>query len=71
MKKGIHPLKKSLDVVMTNGSFVKTVVVSSCNKKSIKLDIDAYKHPCWNPHKKVFVLDSSNLLQKFKAKYKI
>nr|NP_044811.1 ribosomal protein L31 [Reclinomonas americana]AAD11926.1 ribosomal protein L31 [Reclinomonas americana] len=71
MKKGIHPLKRSLDVIMTNGSFVKTIIVSSYIKKNLKLDIDTNKHPCWNPHKKVFVLDSSNLLQKFKSKYQI
>ncbi len=71
MKKGIHPLKKRINVIQTDGSFLEMYITSTYYKNHLKLDVDTRKHPCWNPHKDHSILDSSNRLQKFRHKYKL
>lgn len=71
MKKSIHPSRKCINIIQTDGSFIESSVVSTFYKKHLKLDVDTKKHPCWNPHKDHSILDSSNRLLKFKSKYKL
>lgn len=70
MKKGIHPLKKRVNVVMTDGSFFDSTIVSTYYKNMLKLDVDTKKHFCWNPSREMRGVDSGNRLHKFQAKYK-
>ena len=69
MKRGIHPAKRHIAVIMTDGSFFDADIVSTYSKKVMKLDLDTKKHPAWNPTKDTRVIDSGNRLQKFKHKY--
>jgi large subunit ribosomal protein L31 len=71
MKKGIHPLKRKISIVMTDGSFFDSVIVATYNKNILKLDVDTKKHPCWNPSKELKGVDSGNRLHKFQSKYKV
>lgn len=69
MKKGIHLSKKSINVVMTDGTMMNTQTVATLPKNLLKLDVDNKKHPCWNPHVDTRSFDVGNRLQKFKNKY--
>ena len=48
MRKGIHPLLKSMTVVLTNGASVELATVST-RTKPYKLTKDALTNPTWNP----------------------
>lgn len=69
MRKGIHPLRKDINIISTDGSFISTTAVMTLYKPYLKLDIDIKKHPCWNPNKDLRGSETSSRLQRFKSKY--
>ena len=69
MKKGIHPLRKKIGVIATDGSFLKTIAVSTYSTDVLKLDIDHKKHSCWNTHLETKNIDTGDRLHRFKTKY--
>lgn len=70
MKKGIHPYKKKLSVVMTDGSFFDSSIVGTYNKKILMLDLDTKKHASWNISRERKNIDIGDRLHKFQTKYK-
>ena len=69
MKKGIHPLKKKINVIMTDGSFFNTTLVTVYHKNHLKLNIDTKKHPCWNLHDDSRSIETGGRRTRFKQKY--
>jgi ribosomal protein L31 len=52
-KKDIHPTYNELEIILTDGTILKTK--SCCKEKKITLDIDPLNHPAWKDDNSRFV----------------
>ena len=65
MKKGIHPLYKTVDVIMTDGSTFKT---RSCYKGNrMVLEIDSKSHPFFTG--KQVLVDTAGRVERFNKRF--
>lgn len=67
MKKNVHPFRKNLRIILSDGSSFGTTVVS--RKKRWTLDIDCKTHFVWNGEENV--VDGGGQLAKFRKRYNI
>nr|YP_007890536.1 ribosomal protein L31 [Andalucia godoyi]AGH24030.1 ribosomal protein L31 [Andalucia godoyi] len=67
MKKRIHPLRKEICVIHTDGSTY--MMTSQLMKDQLKLDVDVKSHAIWNSGTKMGMQERRGQLAKFKKKY--
>ena len=68
MKKGIHPDYHEINVIMTDGTSLKTRSTWGKAGDTMKLDIDSKTHPAWTGIHRL--VDTGGQLAKFKKRFK-
>lgn len=66
-KDSIHPKFQEIEVIMTDGSKVKTR--STVKDKTMKLDVDPLNHPAWQKDSNKEDLNRFSSVQDFADKY--
>lgn len=68
MRKMLHPHRREVTVVSTDGSTY--VLPMLMNKNPLKLEVDPRSHAIWNEGTKVGVSESKGQLAKFHRRFK-
>lgn len=67
MRKFIHPHRREVSVVSTDGS--TNTLHLLINKNPLKLDLDPKSHPIWNEGNKIGYVESRGQLAKFHRRF--
>lgn len=68
MKKYIHPQRREVSVISTDGATYTLNLL--LGKNPFKLDVDPKSHPLWNEGHKMGLLESKGQLAKFNRRFK-